>query len=181
MEYKIEYVEIDKLKFWEDNPRTITENELEGLKKSIEVNGLIQPIIVNKNNDRIVGGHQRTRAAKSLGWKKVPVIWVELSPTQEKQLNITLNNPAIAGKYDQLKLEELLQELKIEIPELYVELRMEELEETDLSEFEDDSLGDMDTESENAVITMPISHWNIVQKEVEDIFTTNGVEWNVKG
>ena len=41
------------------NPRTITEEAKKKLRNSIETFGLVEPIIINVNNNRIVSGHQR--------------------------------------------------------------------------------------------------------------------------
>ena len=41
------------------NPRKIREEEMRSLKKSMGEFGLVDPIIVNLKNNRIIGGHQR--------------------------------------------------------------------------------------------------------------------------
>ena len=41
--------------------------------------------------DVIVGGHQRVRAARELGYKIVPVVHVCLPPDEERLLNLALN------------------------------------------------------------------------------------------
>jgi DNA modification methylase len=128
---KIIEVEIDKLKFAEYNPRIITKEEFEGLKASIQSFNFVDPIIINKDYT-IIGGHQRTRAAKDLGFKTVPCNILDLDKTNEKKLNVILNSQAISGKYDELKLSEILEELKLEND--YLELRLDQLEPLDLSE-----------------------------------------------
>ena len=91
---KIEYVNIEELKPSEYNPRTLSDKQHEDIKKSLERFGFVDPVIVNKHKDRhniIVGGHQRVKVAKDLGHDTVPVYYVELSKTKEKELNIRLN------------------------------------------------------------------------------------------
>lgn len=45
------------------NPRTITEENYQKLKDSLGNFGLIDPIIINlRNNNTIIGGHQRYKA-----------------------------------------------------------------------------------------------------------------------
>ena len=73
----IEYVNIDDIKPAAYNPRKITESQIETLKESIHKIGLVIPILVNKKNNVILAGHQRTKASRTLGVKKVPVIYVE--------------------------------------------------------------------------------------------------------
>ncbi len=91
---KIETVEIGKLKPAEYNPRKLSEKQEKDLIKSIEKFGLVDPIIVNKQKGRefiVVGGHQRLKIAKKLGYVDVPVVFVELDEENEKELNIRLN------------------------------------------------------------------------------------------
>lgn len=94
------------------NPRRITQHALVGLQNSLSQFGLVQPIVWNRNTGNVVGGHQRLEAMKALGETKAQVIVVELSDTQERALNLTLNNPAIQGSWNDEKLEELIASLQ---------------------------------------------------------------------
>ena len=61
----------------ENQPRQEFDKEaLEELASSIEINGLIQPIIVRKNKDKyeIIAGERRWRASKLTGLKEIPCI-----------------------------------------------------------------------------------------------------------
>lgn len=105
-------IEIDKLVPNADNPRRISQRELEKLKKSIKELGFSEPVIVNMYAGReytIVGGHQRTLAAKALGMTTVPVFYVNLKKDDEEKLNIALNK--ISGEFDEGKLADMLQRL----------------------------------------------------------------------
>lgn len=73
----IEYIDINKIKPAEYNPRIINDEQIEELKKSINELGFVIPILVNKKNNVIIAGHQRTKTAKLCGLKKVPVIYIE--------------------------------------------------------------------------------------------------------
>jgi ParB family transcriptional regulator, chromosome partitioning protein len=76
----------------ESNPqqprRRFSEDELEGLAQSIRVNGIIQPIILRRQNGRyqIVAGERRWRAAQRVGLRKVPAVIKEVS--DEKLLEL---------------------------------------------------------------------------------------------
>ena len=72
--------------------------------------GIVEPVVVNKRTGRIVGGHQRVKAAEAQGIEQLPVVHVDLDETQEKQLNIALNR--ISGEFDVDKLAELLKDLE---------------------------------------------------------------------
>lgn len=73
----VEYVEISLIRPANYNPRKITDEQFKKLKESITEIGFIVPVLVNKRNNTIIAGHQRTRAAKSIGMSVVPVLWVD--------------------------------------------------------------------------------------------------------
>lgn len=110
---EIEKIRIDKLISPDYNPRDITPEKLESLKKSIDEFGYIDPLIVNKHNNHIIGGNQRYEALKQLGIKEVDVSYVDIKDiNKEKALNIRLNNNS--GEWNEIKLQNILEELKIE-------------------------------------------------------------------
>ena len=70
-------IDINKIEPNKKQPRkTFEENSLEELASSIKEYGIVQPLIVRKNEDfyEIVAGERRWRAAKIAGLKKVPAI-----------------------------------------------------------------------------------------------------------
>ena len=109
---KIEKVKLSELKPAPYNPRKISEKELEKLKRSIEEFGYVEPLVVNKRNMHVVGGNQRLKVLKDLGYKEVEVVFVDLDDNLEKALNVALNK--IQGEWDIPKLKELLIELETE-------------------------------------------------------------------
>lgn len=94
------------------NPRNMSLSAMEGLEKSIDTFGYIDPIIWNKKTGNIVGGHQRYEIFKKQGKDKIKVIEVELDEKEEKALNVTLNNQSIQGEWDNGKLQSILEEIK---------------------------------------------------------------------
>ena len=80
------------------NPRQATEKQFKELKASIEKFGFVDPVIVNKRNNRIVGGHFRTKVAEDMGITEVPVFYIDLSDEDEQELNVRLN--ANTGSWD---------------------------------------------------------------------------------
>ena len=98
---KIEKVKINKLKKAEYNPRKISDNDFEQLKKSLKKFGFVEPLVVNNHSKRknvIIGGHQRLKAWEELGNEEVPVFYVKLSIEKEKELNVRLNKNT--GEFD---------------------------------------------------------------------------------
>lgn len=128
---KITQVPIADLKPAEYNPRTITKDEFEGLKASLEIFDFVEPIVVNRDMT-IIGGHQRYEVARKLGYKIIPANVLDLDKKAEKKLNVVLNSHAISGKYDDIKLAEILEQLKLD--DDYEKLRLNALEPVDLSD-----------------------------------------------
>jgi len=111
----INKVDINKLNSAKYNPRKDLKPgdiEYEQLKKSIKHFGYVDPIIVNKNNMVVVGGHQRLKVLKELGYSDIDVVFVELNDNEEKALNVALNK--ISGDWDAEKLEDILRDLKLD-------------------------------------------------------------------
>jgi DNA modification methylase len=98
---KIQAVAISELKPALYNPRKISDKAFNDLVESLRRYKMLDPLIVNGSAERkniIIGGHQRYRAAMKLGYKTVPVVYVELDEKSEKHLNLTLNR--IGGEWD---------------------------------------------------------------------------------
>ena len=106
---QIENVDIESLRPDPANPRRISQGELEALTRSIREFGFVQPVLVRKADNVVIGGHQRLLAARRLGWKTVPVIFLDLSVEQSHLLNLALNR--ISGDWDQELLARMLGEL----------------------------------------------------------------------
>ena len=108
------------------NPRKIDPKAMAGLTASVERFGAVQPIIVNERTGHIVGGHQRLKALQQLGQTETTVVVVDLSEPDERALNVTLNNPHIAGEFSE-GLGALLDTISDESPGLFGELRLDAL------------------------------------------------------
>lgn len=70
-----------------------SENAINDLVESIREHGIIQPLIVTKNNDKyeLIAGERRLRSAKVLGLKEVPVIVREANEQKKLELAIIEN------------------------------------------------------------------------------------------
>lgn len=100
------------------NPRKISKDAFQGLKKSVERFGLVQPIIYNEAKNRIVGGHQRLKVLQDQGVEEVDVVVVHIEDDdEEKALNVTLNNPKITGEFDGSV--DIFETLRDTFPDLY--------------------------------------------------------------
>jgi len=91
------------------NPRQITTAQYEALKFSLEKFGFVQPVVINASTGRVVGGHQRIKAAIALGIEQVPTVTLQLDEHDEKALNLALNR--VGGEWDDRLLTKLLADL----------------------------------------------------------------------
>jgi DNA modification methylase len=101
---------VAQLRPWPDNPRTMPTSEMESLRRSVSHWGLVEPLVVRRADQLVIGGHQRLEVAKALGMATVPVVYVELAGTEAKALNLALNR--IHGEWDLPRLGELLEDLQ---------------------------------------------------------------------
>lgn len=92
---KIVMVKIGELKPSTYNPRTWSEETTKQLAESIQRFGMVDPLLVNGATERkniVIGGHFRLKVAKELGYKEVPVVYLDISDeAKEKELNLRLN------------------------------------------------------------------------------------------
>jgi len=83
--------------------------EYEKLRRSIGEFGYVEPIVWNKQTGNIVGGHQRFKVLRDLGYTDVDCVVVDIDEVQEKALNVAMNK--ISGAWNESKLTDLLGEL----------------------------------------------------------------------
>jgi DNA modification methylase len=109
---KLETIDINKINPAVYNPRKDLkpgDSEYEKLKKSITEFDLVEPLILNKRGNVLIGGHQRLKVLKEMGRTEVEVSVVDLPPAKEKALNIALNK--ISGSWLLPELKDILQEI----------------------------------------------------------------------
>ena len=87
---KIEYVDIDSIKPYENNAKLHPQEQIDQIKKSIELFGMNDPIGIWK--DEIVEGHGRLIALKELKYKEVPIIRLDHLTDEERKAYILAHN-----------------------------------------------------------------------------------------
>lgn len=87
---EIRMLEIGKVRAYDRNAKKHPERQVDMIAESIKKFGFNQPIVVDIANVVIVG-HGRLMAAEKLGLEKVPVITVDLSPSDAKAYRIADN------------------------------------------------------------------------------------------
>jgi DNA modification methylase len=110
-------VETSKLKPALYNPRKWSDDATAQLTESIKQFGLVDAILVNSADSRkniVIGGHFRLKIAKDLGYKEVPVVYLNIpDEAKEKELNLRLNRNL--GDWDYTLLAEFDQSVLVDV------------------------------------------------------------------
>jgi len=103
--WSLKTFQIDELTDYSKNPRSLTKQQFEQLKKSLDKFGLIdKPIINADEKNTVIGGHQRLRVLRSENQKSVEC-WIpsrELDEKEVEELNIRLNKNTGDWDFDTL-------------------------------------------------------------------------------
>lgn len=149
---------IDDVKLAKYNPRKNLEpgmEEFEKIKMSIQKFGYVDPIIANKRTGNIVGGHQRWKVLKQLGYAEIDIIFIDVDSKTEKALNLALNK--ISGDWDMVKLKDVLMEFERE-EVVFTGFSLDEIDELlDIPVMDDDNdnVGGEILESEPKIVICP--------------------------
>ena len=112
MEWETGMRKLSELHEWADNPRKITNAELEKLKRSIERKPYYmnaRPIVLSDRTGKLVviAGNQRLKAIKALGWMEAPTILFHCKDEKE-ETEIAMVDNHNNGEWDEAKLEKFL-------------------------------------------------------------------------
>lgn len=92
---------VSDLVAWEKNPRKITDEQLEHLKRSLEKFNYAAPVVINFDN-RIIAGHMRCRALVALG-RGDEIVDVRIPNRQlseDEAFELTIRDNANGGDWD---------------------------------------------------------------------------------
>ncbi len=104
-----------ELKHYKLNAKKHPDSQIAGLAESIKKFGFIQPVVLDKN-DEIIIGHGRTMAAIRAGLEKIPTVKLETLTEQEAKALRLIDNRIAESGYD-------IDLLKMDIETLEVDLK----------------------------------------------------------
>lgn len=165
------------------NPRTISDEALAGLARSIEKFGCVEPIVVNVRAGKniVIGGHQRLKVLKTAGVKEALCVVVNLAETDEKLLNLSLNNRQIQGRFVEA-IGDYIESLKSNMtcPEDLLDLKIEQLQEEiycrkESMKYQEESLRPF--RKTHVLLSFEPSVLSKIQGFLEEIIKTEGVEY----
>lgn len=115
----------------------------------------------------VIGGHQRLEILKELQFEEIECVMVNLDEKKEKRLNLSLNKNS--GYWDNTKLEQLFDELKLSEEELFAtgfsKSEIEDLKIDFISDLLEDDYSTVNKELDKFAITFNIP------KEYEERFS----------
>ena len=104
---------VDQLRSFHKNPRR---GDVEAIADSLRVSGQYRPIVVNRGTltgriNEVLAGNHTLAAAKSLGWDRIAVLWVDVDDEAARRIVLADNRTADLGTYDDDVLVGLLQSM----------------------------------------------------------------------
>lgn len=128
MAQKIEYVALNLIKPYEKNPRR-NEKAVRAVRNSIRQFGFRNPIILDRDNV-IIAGHTRFLAAHDLYMETVPCVYADdLTEEQVRAYRLADNKTAEFSEWDDVLLEEALDDLSFDFDMSDFGFRVPEAEE----------------------------------------------------
>lgn len=140
---------VEALEQWDDNPRDVTESDIERLKSQIQSLSQYKPLIVTTEGV-VLGGNMRLRALSELGEELVWVSIVE-ADSHDERLEYALSDNDRVGFYEEDAMVELVSDTSIDL----TQFKPDFYEPKDMSQYlahamdPDDLLGDGDDEADD--------------------------------
>jgi hypothetical protein len=97
-----------------DNWRVHTMQQRSALEGILEEVGVVQTVVVNRRNNRIIDGHLRVRLAIERGEPRIPVTWVDLDEEEERKILLTFDNIARLASVDPERVRALVEKVRFE-------------------------------------------------------------------
>ena len=110
---EMQEVSLDLIKPYERNAKIHGEDQIKMLMDSIQEFGFLSPCLIERDTFNLIAGHGRVEAAKRLGMKEVPCVFVEdISEEQRKAYILADNRLTELGEWDMALVKEELAELE---------------------------------------------------------------------
>lgn len=103
------------------NPRLMDKDAQRRLKRGIKEHGLVQPVVWNRRTGNLVGGHQRLKQLDALERNEdysLTVSVIDVSPREEAEVNVQLNNPSMQGSWDFDKLADMSEDFDLSFDDM---------------------------------------------------------------
>ena len=127
---QVQEVNVDQLRPYEKNTKIHSEEQVEKLCRSISEFGFISPILIDSDMN-VITGHGRLMAAKKIGMRTVPCLFIEgLSESQRRAYILADNRLSEYSEWDMELVAAEMNDLQLEAADLdFLEFQFEEPEE----------------------------------------------------
>jgi ParB family chromosome partitioning protein len=102
---QIERVPVGSLEFYPGNPRR---GNVQVIAESLRENAQYAPIVAQRSTRYVLAGNHTLRAAKSLGWPEIDVVFVDVDDTRARKILLSSNRTSDVATDDPDALAELL-------------------------------------------------------------------------
>jgi ParB-like chromosome segregation protein Spo0J len=96
------------------NARRHDTKNLEAIRGSLSAFDQVEPLIVQRGTNVVIGGNGRLEAMKKLGWTDAKVHYVDFDHTKARALGISLNRTGELADWDNAVLGETLESLRLD-------------------------------------------------------------------
>lgn len=193
------FVAIDDLVPWDKNPR-FNDQAVEPVMRSIQRFGFANPVIARADNNVVVCGHTRLKAAKSLGMTRVPVRFMDLTDEEATALALADNRLGEIAAWDDGMLGDILEDLgKIDFDTTITGFSQQEIDqlmgnwtdpfwgddednEADSDDYDSSNYGDMDSDEhieDNGQtiisVNVPVTRAKDATDLIAEVLAENGI------
>lgn len=95
-----------------NNERKHDEKNLKAIRNSLKQFGQVEPLIVRRSNNVVIGGNGRLEAMKAIGLTEAVIHYVDFDELKSKALRVALNRTSELASWDEAMLGNTLQELR---------------------------------------------------------------------
>ena len=93
------------------NSRRHSDRNLKAIEKSLKKFGQVEPLLVDKKTNIVIGGNGRLAVMRRLGWAEANVIPLDITDTEAAALSIVLNRSSELATWDFEQLAETMRDL----------------------------------------------------------------------
>jgi len=111
---EISLVSLDELVEDPQNPRQHSERNLATIRASLTEFGQVEPLLVQRSTNMVIGGNGRLAVMRDLGWDEAAVNFLDLEDAAARKLSVVLNRSGELATWNYENLGPLLKGLNEE-------------------------------------------------------------------
>lgn len=109
---KVTMKTLDSMELDPFNARVHPQRNLDAIRESLLAFGQVEPLLVRKANNTVIGGNGRLLVMRDLGWKEASVVLLDIDEQKARALSLALNRSGELSTWDEGKLADTLRGLQ---------------------------------------------------------------------